>query len=712
MTVRKDVFIASGGKMTAQTSCRPRRGLSLRRGAAALAIAALAAGCPGGGGQTPPATPTPARVVGGYVSGLAGTGLVLQNSLGDDLPIAASGSFAFATRVAEGAAYSVTVKTQPTGPSQLCSVAGGEGTVGAGDVGSVTVTCVTRSFAVGGTVSGLLGTGLTLRSLTGELLPVSADGSFEFPTEVASGGAYRVTVSYQPIDPPQTCFAASGEGTVGDGPVTDVAVTCTTNSYAVGGTVSGLAGTGLVLQDNGGDDLAVPADGAFTFPTKVLYGAGYSVTVKTQPGTPAQLCAVVHGEGTVGAANVTSVEVRCDGRRWGTPRLLESDAVGSAYLMDVAAADERALAIWHQTSATRHDLKAGEWSSFSGWSSPAAVEADDTSTVSDGDAASRRYLAVWSQGGDVWASRPDLYGVWASPQHLEAGAGLAFSPRVEIDGSTNAIAVWVQDDGATHSIMSSRFTWATGWGAEEPIESGAGLAGQPALAVAPGGDAIAVWIQSDGTRDNLWAARFDVDGGWGAPQLLEQDDRGSVSLPSVVMDPAGNGIVVWSQSDGADYHSWTVRYASGAGWGGPELLDDGLAQSISPRVAVGPDGSAVAVFVQSNVLHARRFTAAGAWSLADEIDTFATGYSSEPVVAIDGSGNAIVLWRHGTATRYDLWANRYTPGSGWDATRLVETEATGTVELVRLAVDPGGTAFAVWSQASGSRYDAWANIYR
>src|SRR5262249_33073756 len=45
-------------------------------------------------------------------------------------------------------------------------------------------------------------------------------------------------------------------------------------TYSVGGTVSGLSGT-VVLQDNGGDDLSVTANGAFTFATRLANGAVY-----------------------------------------------------------------------------------------------------------------------------------------------------------------------------------------------------------------------------------------------------------------------------------------------------------------------------------------------------------------------------------------------------------------------------------------------------
>jgi len=62
-----------------------------------------------------------------------------------------------------------------------------------------------------------------------------------------------------------------------------VSVPAPTVFYTVGGNVTGLTGSGLVLQNNGGDNLAVTADGPFTFATAIAAGAPYSVTVQTQP---------------------------------------------------------------------------------------------------------------------------------------------------------------------------------------------------------------------------------------------------------------------------------------------------------------------------------------------------------------------------------------------------------------------------------------------
>ncbi len=79
-------------------------------------------------------------------------------------------------------------------------------------------------------------------------------------------------------------------------------------TYTVGGAVSGLTGT-VVLQDNGGDNLSVTANGPFTFGTALPGGTPYSVTVKTYPS--GQTCTVSNGSGTIAAANVTNVAVTC-----------------------------------------------------------------------------------------------------------------------------------------------------------------------------------------------------------------------------------------------------------------------------------------------------------------------------------------------------------------------------------------------------------------
>lgn len=81
-------------------------------------------------------------------------------------------------------------------------------------------------------------------------------------------------------------------------------------TYTIGGTLTNVLETDLVLQNGGADDLVIPQGAtSFTFPTKLLSGANYTVSVKTNP--KYQNCTVSAGTGTVGAANVSSVAIDC-----------------------------------------------------------------------------------------------------------------------------------------------------------------------------------------------------------------------------------------------------------------------------------------------------------------------------------------------------------------------------------------------------------------
>ncbi len=252
----------------------------------------------------PPTTYT----VGGTVSGLTGS-VTLQNNGGDDIIKTTNDGFTF-TAQAEGSDYAVTVSSQPTG--QTCTVTNGSGTNITANITNVTVTCVTDvvpTYSVGGTVSGLTGSGLALQNNGGDTLAVAAT-AFTFATELEVGFSYVVTVSTEPTG--QTCTVSNGSGTISDADVTDVAVTCTDNPeplYTINGSASGLGPNSVTLQNNLTDDLVVSANGVFVFATALPDGSTYDVTVLTQP--TGQTCDVTNGFGTINGSDVLGVDVDC-----------------------------------------------------------------------------------------------------------------------------------------------------------------------------------------------------------------------------------------------------------------------------------------------------------------------------------------------------------------------------------------------------------------
>jgi len=283
--------------------------------AARLGALVLLAACGGGGDGAPP--PVATFTIGGTVAGLAGTGLVLRNA-GEDLGIGTDGIFSFTTEQPAQADYKVTVNAQPTGPWQTCVVNRGAGTVASADVRDIEVNCSTNTYTVGGEVSGVDGGALVLRNNgQGDLSIIgSATQPFTFGTPVASGDRYAITIAGAP--PAQVCTLNNAGGQIEDRNITSVTVSCSTISFTIGGTVSGLlpqdpASAGLVLNNNANERLAVHDTGSFTFSVPVALGSSYNVSVDFQPTSPAQTCFVTpatrHGDSV--AADVTTVDVQC-----------------------------------------------------------------------------------------------------------------------------------------------------------------------------------------------------------------------------------------------------------------------------------------------------------------------------------------------------------------------------------------------------------------
>jgi 6-phosphogluconolactonase (cycloisomerase 2 family) len=206
--------------------------------------------------KLPPPPPAPTYTVGGNISGLNGS-VTLANNAGDARTVSASGAFTFTTALANGAAYNVSITSQPV--NQTCAVTGGTGTIAAANVSAIIVTCTTNTFSVGGTVTGLSGS-VTLANNGGDNLARSADGAFTFATPVNTGSAYNVTVATQPAD--QTCAVANGSGTIAAN-VTAITVTCTT--YRVTATIGSGGGT---LTHPSGAQVVIPA-GALTQDTVI-----------------------------------------------------------------------------------------------------------------------------------------------------------------------------------------------------------------------------------------------------------------------------------------------------------------------------------------------------------------------------------------------------------------------------------------------------------
>ncbi len=171
------------------------------------------------------------------VTGLtSGETLTLQDSQSDTLSFTGNNTQTFAKSFASGAAYSVTVATQPTG--ETCTLSGNS----SGNITSnitVTVTCAPVTFTISATVTGLTSGTLKLKDDKNDQISFTTNNVAQtFASPYASGSPYSVSVATQPLN--QTCtLSSNAQGTI----TADVTVTatCTASTSHPLGTVSGVS---------------------------------------------------------------------------------------------------------------------------------------------------------------------------------------------------------------------------------------------------------------------------------------------------------------------------------------------------------------------------------------------------------------------------------------------------------------------------------------
>lgn len=330
-------------------------------------------------------------------------------------------------------------------------------------------------------------------------------------------------------------------------------------------------------------------------------------------------------------------------------------------------------------------------------------------------------IAVWDRApgflGDeesIIANRSTLEGGWGDPEYLEDEAGAAVFPLVAMDAAGNAIALWRQSDGLAFHIWASRYTRMEGWQAPAQLDDLEHDAIDHQLDVSPRGDAIAVWRQSDGTKEKIWSNHFTPDGGWGTAQRVDNGDT-DAKAPVVAIDALGNAVAVWQQFSGSRSDLLSNRYAPETGWGTQEPVERNIEGDAEfPDVAVDPEGTATAVWQQdagdASGIWASRSAVGAGWDAAQRIDS-QEGPASRPQVGVDDYGLAVVVWAQLRSSRQSVFATQYLPARGWEQPRAIETDEPGDALFPKLAMNREGSAVAVWAQFDGARRSMFSSRY-
>jgi hypothetical protein len=310
---------------------------------------------------------------------------------------------------------------------------------------------------------------------------------------------------------------------------------------------------------------------------------------------------------------------------------------------------------------------------------------------------------------------------WGESAVLVGGASTANgTPRVAIDATGNAFVIWTQFEhqGSRATVYAGRFDARSDtWGpVARLVDDPAGHTSGAVIAVDESGGAFAVWQRNDGATGSLVVSRY-ADG-WAPPALFDPGFASNLHppRPRVAADASGQVLVVWSEPD-ADSPPLALtnalasrRYSPGTGWG-PKVAvplgtdsDPMMSRSVGDLV-IDAAGDAVLLWESNpsrspSTIYGSRSPMAAGWRSPVQLDTVDLARADPKRLRVNDRGLALATW--------ERRLSRYEPGRGWSPpVSLTADLVTGSVPLADqqhlMALDAVGNVLAVGKDVSTTR---------
>jgi hypothetical protein len=238
--------------------------------------------------------------------------------------------------------------------------------------------------------------------------------------------------------------------------------------------------------------------------------------------------------------------------------------------------------------------------------------------------------------------------------------------HVATDANGNFVVVWTSQfaDGSNDAAAVQRYS-ANGTRLGTEFFANTFTSGDqsvPDVAVQPNGDFVVVWQSDnnqDGDYDGIFGQRFSSTGAAvGTEFQVNTFTSNSQEVPAVAIDPAGDFVVAWESRD----QGCSGGYCSG--------------------------------------IFGQRFASSGAPVGTEfQVNTFTSSEKEKPAVAMDATGNFIVVWEshYSDGSSEGVAAQRYdNTGAPVGTEFQVNTYTTDAQEHVSVAMGAAGNFVVVW----------------
>jgi hypothetical protein len=274
-------------------------------------------------------------------------------------------------------------------------------------------------------------------------------------------------------------------------------------------------------------------------------------------------------------------------------------------------------------------------------------------------------------------------------------ASMVFGLSLGIDGAGALTVVWNAPGGPAFAATAPP---GGAWGAAQEISAPGSRTASALVAVGPGGDAVATWIDTASCRPTAAVRRGGV---WEAPAPLDASPLTCPSLVQPIVTGAGDAIAVWSGRHGVDTALLAAERPVGAvGWSAPTALgrSDGV-DLVSPRrLARGPGGTARAMWRDDRGRVLTALWSAAGWGPATEVAGLGAPSLVEPGFAVAGDGS--VLAATGTAGESPTLAVSGAADGSFAAPVPIGPARLIGAAMPSVAADAAGEGVAAWSDGA------------
>ncbi len=240
-----------------------------------------------------------------------------------------------------------------------------------------------------------------------------------------------------------------------------------------------------------------------------------------------------------------------------------------------------------------------------------------------------------------------------------------------------------------------------------PVDvSHSGMASQsPSVAVTPGGQVHVVWEENGAIYHS-----FEKDGAWSSPRQLFPGAQ-------LVIVSSGDDVVgmLFVQPNGSIMDVF-FTFWNGNSWASPRNISQTSGNSVSPYLAIGPDGHLYAVWSDTTPGYPAIYLADSGDGLVWSNGPVPNASGISPVIAVGKDSTLYVAWQQryaGDTTPYEVFLSSYTASSGWSLPEDISNSPEVSSTLPDISTSPDGTVHIVWQEGNDILYTwgipgAWA----